>query len=33
MTKNVYWSSHKVPVLLSDFNKTLIFFSRFLKNT
>jgi len=29
--KNVYWSSCKVPLLLSDFNETCIFMAHFLK--
>ena len=33
MIKNIYWSSCKVPVFVSDLNKTWIFFGIFSKNS
>jgi hypothetical protein len=32
MIKNVFWSSCKVPLFLSDFNETLIFSTDFSRN-
>jgi len=32
MIKNIHSSSHKVPVILSDFTETLIFLTYFSKN-
>ena len=33
MIKNLYWSSCKVPLFLSDYNETVIFSTDFQKNT
>jgi hypothetical protein len=33
MIKNIFWSSFKVPLFLSDFNEILIFSTSFWQNT